>query len=146
MSFDELEPKIAHERLTAAVSAIYLDVRSVPEFGQGHPQGAWNLPLLHLTAAGMQPNAEFLSVAEIVLPREGLIVVGCKSGGRSARACSLLAEVGFSQLVNVAGGYSGAHEPMSSRLLVAGWEACGLPIATAPEPGVTWDELRVKLG
>jgi len=146
MSFDELEPKDAHERLTSADGAIFLDVRSVPEFEQGHPHGAWNVPLLHLTAAGMQPNAEFLVVAELVLPREGLIVVGCKSGGRSARACGLLAEAGFSQLVNVAGGYSGAHEPMSSRVLVAGWQACGLPTATTPEPGVTWDELKAKLG
>jgi rhodanese-related sulfurtransferase len=145
MSYDELDPRQAHERLVATEDALFLDVRSVPEFEQGHPEGAWNLPLLHLTRAGMEPNADFLSVAEAVLPRDHLLVVGCKAGGRSAKACGLLASVGFSRLVNVAGGFAGAHDPMTGRLLLEGWAACGLPTSTAPMPGRTWAELRARL-
>ena len=146
MSFEELEPQDAHERLTSAEGALYLDVRSVPEFGQGHPTGAWNLPLLHLSDAGMQPNADFLAVAEVVLPKDRWLVVGCKAGGRSAQACDLLQQAGFTQLVNVAGGYHGAFDRMTGALVVAGWEASGLPTSTTPESGATWDELKSKLG
>src|SRR5687767_13784376 len=34
----------------------YVDVRSVPEFEQGHVPGALNVPLLHSAAGGMQEN------------------------------------------------------------------------------------------
>ena len=42
----------------------YLDVRSVPEFAQGHPAGAYNVPIIHMGPAGNQPNARFLEVIE----------------------------------------------------------------------------------
>lgn len=144
MDYDELTPPDAHARLTESENALYLDVRSVPEFEQGHPSGAWNLPILHLTNAGMQPNQDFLAVAEAVLPKDRLLVVGCKAGGRSAQACGLLAQAGFSMLVNVAGGYHGAQDRMTGQIVVQGWEACDLPTSTTPAAGATWDELKGK--
>lgn len=146
MSFEELEPKDAHARLSETEDALYLDVRSVAEFDQGHPEGAWNLPLLHFTEMGMQPNQDFLAVAEAVLPKDRLLIVGCKAGGRSAQACGLLSQSGFSLLVNVAGGYHGAQDRMTGRIVVAGWEACGLPTSTTPVPGATWEELQARRG
>jgi rhodanese-related sulfurtransferase len=144
MSHEDLEPKDAHERLSSTDGALYLDVRSVAEFEQGHPEGAWNLPLLHFTEMGMQPNQDFLAVAEAVLPKDRLLVVGCKAGGRSAQACGLLAQAGFSMLVNVAGGYHGAQDRMTGQIVVQGWEACDLPTSTTPAAGATWDELKGK--
>ena len=146
MSIEELEPVDAHELLTSTEGALYIDVRSVHEFEQGHPQGAWNLPILHFTGAGMQPNEQFLAVAEAVLPKDRLLFVGCKAGGRSAQACGILAQSGFSLLVNVAGGYHGAQDRVTGQVVVQGWEACGLPTSTTPAAGATWDELQAKLG
>jgi len=34
----------------------YVDVRSVPEFESGHPEGAYNVPLAHLGPQGMKPQ------------------------------------------------------------------------------------------
>ena len=38
----------------------YVDVRSVPEFEAGHPQGAVNIPLANMVPGGMVPNPAFL--------------------------------------------------------------------------------------
>ena len=146
MSYEELEPREAHARLSSEEGALYVDVRSVPEFEESHPEGALNLPLFHLGPGGMQPNPEFLDVAEAVLPKDRLLVVGCKSGGRSARVCMLLAQRGFTKLVNVAGGLHGSHHPATGQLLVLGWEACELPVSQAPAEGATWEELRSRQG
>ena len=146
MSFEELEPREAHARLSSEDGALYIDVRSVQEFEQGHPEGALNLPILHLTPAGMQPNQEFAAVAEAALPKDRLLVVGCKAGGRSARACMLLAQMGYTKLVNVAGGFHGAHHPATGELLVAGWEARELPVSTTPAQGASWEDLRGRAG
>ena len=40
---------------------VYVDVRSVPEFESGHPEGAYNVPLAHIGAQGMAPNTDFLA-------------------------------------------------------------------------------------
>ena len=40
----------------------YLDVRSIPEFEEGHPAGAANVPLLHFTGGRMSPNGDFQKV------------------------------------------------------------------------------------
>ncbi len=37
----------------------YLDVRSVAEFEQGHPAGAYNVPLTHMNPNGTSANADF---------------------------------------------------------------------------------------
>ena len=49
---------------------VYVDVRSVPEFESGHPEGAYNVPLLHMGPAGMTPNPEFLSVMQQRFPKD----------------------------------------------------------------------------
>src|SRR5262252_6993513 len=60
----------------------YLDVRSIPEFEQGHPAGAANIPLLHFQNGRMAPNPDFTRVVEATFPKDAKIVVGCKVGGR----------------------------------------------------------------
>src|SRR5262245_24862111 len=68
----------------------YLDVRSIPEFEQGHPAGAANVPLLHFQNGRMMPNPDFQKVVEANFPKDAKIVVGCKSGGRSLNAAALM--------------------------------------------------------
>ena len=48
----EIDPKTAYARLESEPGSVYLDVRSVMEFDQGHPTGAWNIPILHATPSG----------------------------------------------------------------------------------------------
>lgn len=113
----------------------YVDVRSVPEFEAGHPDGAFNIPILHLTGWGMTPNPDFAAVMERAFPKDAKIVVGCKAGGRSRQAAAILERLGFSSVVEQRAGFDGAaDEP--------GWRQAGLPTAAEPRPGRTWIALR----
>lgn len=140
----EMPPTEAHERLTSAQGAVYLDVRSVPEWDAGHPTGSWNIPLFHATPQGMAPNPDFAAVVSAVLPRDAVVIVGCRSGPRSYKACEVLGSLGFSDVVNVAGGFGGVSDPATGRTLIAGWEACGLPSTDDPTAGGSWSELRAR--
>ena len=122
----------------------YLDVRSRPEFDQGHPTGAWNVPLLNAGPGGrMQANADFLAVVKSNFATDAKLLVGCKSGGRSARAAEMLADVGYSELVDVRGGFSGEPDPAGG-VAVAGWKDSGLPVSEQPEAGHSYAELQGK--
>jgi adenylyltransferase/sulfurtransferase len=73
---------------------LLLDVREPDEFEKAHIDGARLLPLGDLEA-----RAE-----ELDRWREGTVVVHCKSGRRSAKACATLAALGFRDVWNLAGG------------------------------------------
>ena len=122
---------------------IYVDVRSVPEFEQGHPVGARNAPLMHMGGGGMSPNPDFVGVMSRAFPKDARLVVGCKSGGRSQRAAMLLEAAGFTNLVEMKGGFGGETDAMG-RVVDKGWAAAGLPVSSAAEPGATWQELKAK--
>ena len=111
--------------------AVYLDVRTEAEFEAGHPAGARNVPVVFFDPATRQPtpNADFVATVERTIPRTAKLLVGCQSGGRSARACELLAQAGFTDLTNVRGGFGGARD-QSGRVVVPGWREAGLPVET----------------
>src|SRR3712207_2840836 len=90
----------------------YLDVRSVPEFEQGHPDGAFNVPLLNAVGGRMAPNPDFQRVVESTFAKDAQLLVGCKMGGRSAQAAALLEAAGYTNVVDVRGGFSGERDPM----------------------------------
>lgn len=50
------------------------------------------------------------------LPRDRDIVIHCKMGGRSARACATLARLGFTKLYNLEGGINGWARDVDSSL------------------------------
>jgi len=114
---------------------VYLDVRSIPEFEKGHPEGAYNVPLLHMGAAGMAPNADFTAVVERHFPKDAKLVVGCKMGGRSAQACQLLESRGYTSLVDQKGGFEG--QPGNP-----GWSPAGLPVSTQAGAERTYEKLK----
>lgn len=145
MAIKQLEPPEAHEILKNNPDAVYLDVRSEPEFSQGHAVGAINIPLLFLKVPGQpEPNAEFLAVAEKILPKDKKLVVGCMAGGRSQRACEVLEQAGYTDLTNVQGGFGGARDA-SGRVVVKGWRDAGLPV-TNELGDCCYDALRKKAG
>lgn len=121
--------------------ATYLDVRSVPEFEQGHPEGAFNIPLMHVDPATqqMRPNAEFLNVVRANFPPDTSMVIGCKMGGRSAQACEILSNAGYHDVTNVLGGFGGA--PQFGHI---GWVQAGLPVETTADTARAYDALHKK--
>jgi rhodanese-related sulfurtransferase len=122
----------------------YLDVRSIPEFDQGHPVGATNIPLLHFQGGRMAPNPTFQRVVEATFAKDSRLVIGCKSGGRSLQAAGVLAAAGYTQLIDVRGGFGGEHDALG-RVTVAGWADAGLPVETSTEPGKSYAELSAKV-
>lgn len=69
-----------------------LDVRRHAEYQEGHIAGATNIAHTRLLSR----------LAEV--PKERDILVHCRSGARSARACSLLQKHGY-RVINLAGGF-----------------------------------------
>ena len=124
----------------------YIDVRSAPEYEQGHPAGALNVPLLHLDPATrqMQPNLDFLAVVKATQAPDARLLIGCQMGGRSARAAEMLAAAGYSDVGNVLGGFGGARDRATGAVLHEGWAEAGLPVETAATPGGSYEELRAK--
>lgn len=80
-----------------------LDVRGASEYEAGHLEGALNIPLGYLEQRLQE------------VPAQQEFVVHCQAGGRSAIAASILAAHGFSQHIDMAGGF-------------AAWEKAGLPV------------------
>ena len=124
----------------------YVDVRSTPEYDQGHPAGAHNVPLLDLDPATRQmlPNADFVTVMQASYAPDAKLLIGCQMGGRSARAADILAAAGYTDVSNVAGGFGGARDRMTGQVLSEGWAAAGLPVETDPTPGGSYAELRQR--
>lgn len=120
----------------------YLDVRSVAEFEQGHPEGAFNIPLLDMAPGqGLKPNPDFLDVCRASFPCDAKLVVGCKSGGRSAKAAQQLEASGYTSLVDMRGGFGGEVDA-AGRVTCSGWQARGLPVSAVAMPGRSYAELK----
>ena len=136
-----ISPKEARDLMAAGWT--YLDVRSQPEFEQGHPAGAVNVPLMHAGAAGMSPNPEFLAVVEAAFPKETKLIVGCQAGGRSARAAQVLEGAGYPDLVDQRAGFGGSRDA-GGRITEPGWAAEGLPVDQGPAAIGSYEALRKK--
>jgi rhodanese-related sulfurtransferase len=122
---------------------LYLDVRSIPEFEQGHPAGAANVPLLHFLNGRMAPNPDFKRVVEANYPKDAKLVVGCKMGGRSLQAATFLEAAGYTSVVDMRGGFAGERDPYG-RASVPGWQEEGLPVETTAAPEKTYEALSKK--
>jgi rhodanese-related sulfurtransferase len=123
----EVNAQEAYDLMQADPDCIYLDVRSVPEFEAGHPTRAINIPIMNFApGTGMSPNRDFQDVVEAALAKDAKLVVGCKTGGRSARACEVMSQMGYSNLANVRGGFVGAMDNLG-RVSEPGWSMLNLP-------------------
>jgi len=112
---------------------LYIDVRSTQEFALGHPLGAINVPLSEPDEDTGQTmaNPDFVRVMTTNFDSNAPLLIGCQTGGRSVRASQMLEAFGFSQLINVKGGF-------------VGWTTCELPTATSPHPGHAWADQLAK--
>ena len=100
--YDESDALEARSRIDTGV--ILVDVREPAEWAAGHAQGARHIPLAQLG----QGHSE--------LPVGRPVITVCRSGARSARAATLLAEQG-ADASNLDGG-------------MRAWAAAGLPVVT----------------
>ena len=136
MSLTRVSPQDARDLMDKDGYA-YVDVRSIPEFEAGHPEGAYNIPLLHKGPQGMTPNPDFLDVMERIFAKDAKLVIGCKAGGRSLRAATLLISSGFTNVVDQRAGFEGAPGER-------GWRPSGLPVSTQTTAGRGYEMLRAK--
>lgn len=112
--------------LMATSGFIYLDVRSEPEFFEGRPKGAVNVPFQHMVPEGMVPNASFLEEVRGRFALDTKLLVGCKSGGRSRNAVALLRAAGFTHVIEQDAGFDGTRGPFGE-ITKPGWSRLGLP-------------------
>ena len=107
----------AYEKWRAASDSVkVIDVRVPEEYAfVGHPEMAWNIPVAHLTyhrkggkfEYAVKPNPHFVTdVKKVAKPTDTLLVT-CRSGGRSAIACNMLAAAGFTNAYNITDGMEG---------------------------------------
>lgn len=90
---------------TESGDASVIDVRTPNEFSGGHIPGAKNINF----------NDALFSEKVNVLDKEARYIVNCQMGGRSARATSLMQELGFKNAMNLEGG-------------INAWKEAGLPV------------------
>ena len=79
----------------AAGGVTVLDVREPDEYAEGALVGALNIPRGHLEA----------QIEGRILDKESPVIVYCAGGIRSAFAAKTLAELGYSNVLSMAGGY-----------------------------------------
>ncbi|XP_044507415.1 protein HIGH ARSENIC CONTENT 1, mitochondrial-like isoform X1 [Mangifera indica] len=84
----------------------YLDVRTIEEFQEGHIENAQNVPYMFKTQEGRAKNPEFITQVSALFKKDDPLVVGCKSGVRSLKACVDLLNSGFEKVTDMGGGYS----------------------------------------
>lgn len=145
VSLKHVDVKTAHT-LQTREGYTYVDVRSIPEYENGHPKDSYNVPLLHLDAATrqMQPNPDFLAVMQANYPPDTKLLIGCQMGGRSVQAGQLLVSAGYQDVTNVQGGFGGARDPRTGQPLAEGWADAGLPVERETMPGTRYDDLKGK--
>mgnify|MGYP000184180968 CR=1 FL=1 len=92
--FDNLNATEFQKAVALSPKAVVLDVRTPMEFQEGHLK---NAVLLDFYSPTIQADIDALDKTKEYL-------VYCKSGGRSANACSYMAQSGFVKVTNMDGG------------------------------------------
>ena len=146
MGLKNVDVRIAYQLQNEGDHA-YVDVRSVPEYENGHPAGARNVPLLHLNpqSGSMQPNPDFVAVIRANFEPGAKLLIGCQMGGRSTQAGQVLLAAGYEDVTNVLGGYGGARDRVTGQPVNEGWVDAGLPTEQETPTGRGYDELREKI-
>lgn len=100
-AYSNLDPDGLQEMLRG--SLVLIDVRTDPEVQRGFISGALHIPL-HMLPGRLEE-----------IGHDCPVVFYCQSGMRSAQASNFLADHGWGQVYNLAGGFSG-------------WAARGFPV------------------
>jgi hydroxyacylglutathione hydrolase len=101
---ERLSPALAVERLQSNEPPLVVDVRQPREYEAKHIEGSLSIPLNHLAEGANH------------LPTNRPLLVHCAGGYRSSIAASLLQQMGFNRVSELAGG-------------IAAWEAAGFSVS-----------------
>ncbi|HBB43973.1 MAG: Rhodanese domain protein [Parcubacteria group bacterium GW2011_GWA1_44_13] len=97
-------PEEAHKIIQNG-KAVVIDVRTPSEFADGHIPGAKNFDIYDSTFEETIRG----------LKSDTIYVVNCQSGGRSAKACAKMQELGLVGAMNLEGGF-------------IAWKKAGFPV------------------
>ncbi|NJW51825.1 rhodanese-like domain-containing protein [Salinimicrobium oceani] len=93
----ELKQEEWREKLSQDDNAVILDVRTEEEVEEGYIPGAKNIDIYK--------GQEFIDEVDQLDPDKNYYVY-CRSGKRSAQACTILDQKGFKNTYNLIGGFS----------------------------------------
>ena len=92
MTYEQISPQEAKERMDAKKDVIILDVRTQEEYDSGHIKNAVCLP-----------NEDIISEPDILPDKDQEILVYCRSGNRSKQAAQKLADMGYENIIEFGG-------------------------------------------
>ncbi len=131
MDVKTLTPQEVQQVFITNPSAVYIDVRTVAEFANGHPRGkVVNVPILfrHPTTNDTYPNTSFLEVVQSLYPKETSLILGCAKGARAQQAAEQLLQAGYTNVSVMTESYEG-------------WRAQQLPTTKDNRAGVSYVSL-----
>lgn len=120
----------------------FIDVRTIEEFADGHVPGALNVPVSLSAVGGMQPNPDFVEVMSALFETDQKLIIACKAGGRSARAVAQLEAAGFTNLLDMSGGFEGSKDAFGQP--IPGWSAEGREIEVEANDEQTYRQLKAE--
>ena len=108
---------------------------------------AWNVVAFFQTADwdaekhhfSMIPNPDFMKQINEAFNQDDIILVTCRSGGRSALATNLMASAGYKNVYNITDGFEGdmvkdEGSAFYEKRMVNGWKNSGAPWTYALDP------------
>jgi rhodanese-related sulfurtransferase len=98
-AYEEITPEEIRQKLERGEALNIIDVREHDEVAQGMIPGARHIPLGELPERHNE------------LKGQGEIILVCRSGSRSSRACDYLEHLGYSGLKNMSGGMLAYGQP-----------------------------------
>ena len=78
---------------------------------------------------GLVPNPDFLSQVEQQFDKDRKIITACLRGVRSMRAATMMMALGYTQVVDMQGGYD-AELDARGNVVVEGWARRNFPTTT----------------
>ena len=129
-----------------------IDVRTPEEYiFVGHPEMARNIPLVFvkyqwdedMDEPVIEPDTEFVARVKSLYDPADTLMMMCRSGGRSAKAASVLAQLGFGRAYNIIDGFEGdkVSDPTSyyqGKRMKNGWKNSGAPWTYDCDPELLW--------
>ncbi|MEL6638049.1 MAG: rhodanese-like domain-containing protein [Bacteroidota bacterium] len=94
---NNLTPRDFHQRIRTGRTPLVVDVRTASEFASGHIEGALHIDFF---------AEDFWDCIEALDPQRDILVY-CRTGRRSIRACTLMRNGGFdnAKVFNLEGGF-----------------------------------------
>lgn len=96
MTIKTIDASGLKEKMKKSENIVLIDCREIDEWNSGHIKGAQFMPL-----------SNFSETSKKLENKNAEIVIQCRSGVRSMKACEYLESQGFTNLTNLAGGILG---------------------------------------